>query len=40
MEEYIENYVDKTVSLLIKYMITQELATRYSTEQDIQDLFE
>lgn len=40
MEKYIEDYVDTTVSLLIKYMVSEELSTRYSTDQDIQDLFE
>lgn len=39
MQDYIEEYVETTVSLLVRFIVNEELASRYSTNQDIQDLF-
>lgn len=39
LEEYVREYVATTCTLLIKHMIEDELNMRYSTDQDIKDLF-
>ena len=39
MQEYVEDYVETTVSLLIRHIVSEEISSRYSTNQDIQDLF-
>lgn len=39
MQEYVEDYVETTVSMLIRYIVSEEISSRYSTNQDIQDLF-
>lgn len=39
MEDYIQNYVATTCTLLIKHMISEELDQRYADNSDITDLF-
>lgn len=39
LEEYIKEYVEVTCTLLIRHLIDDELNMRYSTEEDIEKLF-
>lgn len=39
LQEYIREYVEVTCTLLIRHLIDDELNMRYSTEEDIENLF-
>lgn len=40
LEDYIKRYVADTCTLLVKHLVEDELNLRYSSEKDIEDLFD